>query len=366
MKRICTEAEKELLYKNRDQMLEGIYHTASRSKLSHTLAAIFLAGITAIAVSALLIVAFHPSKIVAIVLFLFCFFLFNAVFAAILNTFRINKAKKAFMKQENLMINGATLVGVDAGNQFVYIEDDFLDEKGRPVLIEYPSRVLEISQEDEGKRFLVIYDSDSNFQLVRLNEELKDLVPSSSPHELTGDWSDHTRIPHPNMANVDREGHALSQGEKEKFADLYVKVVQSVSIRMIKHSLAALAVIAVILCFLLSIAEGGYPLAKTVPIAVGGWVGLVLLLAILLQIGKVNLRRQGRKLAHVKEVVFHSYVIEDNSTTVKVYEWVDGKAVLREYSAGNVAMDTRYGSIIYKFTNEKGKEVLLNRRPVGK
>ena len=45
MKRICTESEKALLYKNRKQILEGIYQTASRSRFSHAFIVIFLSVI---------------------------------------------------------------------------------------------------------------------------------------------------------------------------------------------------------------------------------------------------------------------------------------------------------------------------------
>ncbi|MCH5265609.1 MAG: hypothetical protein J1F02_06895 [Lachnospiraceae bacterium] len=371
MKRICTEAEKELLYKNRGQMLEGIYQTASKSKLSYIFIGIFLSAIAMLAVTFLIaaIFEFKMSKIVLAIVMMFLFFLFYAIFAAILNTFRINKEKKNFIKKENLKINGATLVAMESENCFIYIEDDVLDKTGKPIIFEYPSRVLEMSREDEGKRCIVLYDSDSNFQLVRVNEELSGLIPNdSSDYPLTGEYSEYTRLPHPNVENVERDGRPISEGEKEKFADLYVKVVRSVSSRFIKKGVIALAILAVIICVLLDNVEGGYPLEKTLPIAGVVWGGYVLLLFVISALGKQNLRRQGRKLVYVKEVVFHSYImdVEGSSATVKVYEWKDGQVQLCEYWAGNVAMNTVYGSILYKFTNQKGDTVLLNTSPVEK
>lgn len=370
MKRVCTESEKELLYKNRDQMLEGIYQTASRSKLSHAFIVIFLSGIAMIAGVFLATVTFHPSKPVLIIWMLFCFFLARAIFSAIFNTIRINKGKKAFMHKDHLMINGATLVEVVDSNSFVYIEDDVLDEEGKPILIGYPARFLDVSQEDVGKRFLVIYDSDSNYQLVRLNNELSGLIPNHSPfYPLEGELNEYSHIPHPNMANVEKDGHELTESEKEKFARLYVKVVQSVSFRMMKTGMLGVVIASLVFCVLVSTAEGGYPLEKTLPIAVAAWAGLALFMLFGILIGKGNLRRQAMSFIYVKEVIFHSYIIGDNTMTVKVYEWNDGQVQLCEYPAGNVAMNTVYGSMLYKFTTRKGLKgdyVLVNTSPVGK
>ena len=42
MRRLCTESEKELLYKNRKQMLKGIFETSSRSKLAPVFVSLFI------------------------------------------------------------------------------------------------------------------------------------------------------------------------------------------------------------------------------------------------------------------------------------------------------------------------------------
>lgn len=365
MKRICTESEKVLLYKNRDQILEGIYQTASRSKLSHVFILIFLSAITMFAGIFWVGYTFDASKPVLIIWMLICFAVPYSIFSMILNTLRINKEKKSFIKKNNLMINGATLVNIDVNDQFFYIEDDFVDEEGKPIIIEYPSHLLEISQEDIGKRFLVIYDSDFNFQLARLNDELKGLIPSySSFYPLAGELSEYSCIPHPAMANVEKSGHKLSENEKKKFADLYVKVVQSVALMNMKTAIMIMTIGGVII--FLIITTDGYPLDKTLPIGAAAWVGVVLYGYLLTCISKVNLKRQGMKFVYVKEVVFHSYIFDYNRGEVKVYEWNDGQVQLCEYPAGNVVADTVYGSILYKFTNQKGDYVLLNTSPVSK
>lgn len=368
MKRICTESEKALLYKNRKQILEGIYQTASKSRLSHAFIAIFLSAIAMFAGIFGLAYLFHASKPVLIIGILICFAVSHSIFVMILNELRIKKEKRAFTKKKNLMINGATLVKIEAGDRFLYIEDDFLDEDGKPIMLEYPSRLLEISQEDVGKRFLVIYDDDCNFQLVRLNDKLRGLIPdSSSFYPLSGEVSEYSRLSHPNMKDLEKDGHKLSGHEKEEFANLYVKVVQSISFRFVKVSMITMAVLAVILCVLLDNAEGGYPLKETLPIGAAAWIGFALFVLIGNMIGKGNFKRQGMKLIHVKEVIFHSYIFEGTTITVKVYEWYNGQVRLRGYPAGNhVAADTVYGSVLYKLTKQDGDCILMNTTPVGK
>ena len=252
MKRVCTESEKALLYKNRSQMLEGIYQTASKSKLGQSFISLALSVIFMFAGLFLIAYTFDVPKLVLIIWMLVSLFVFNAVFSMILNTLRINREKRAFIKRKNLMINGATLVAIEDNNCFLYIEDDFLDKEGKPILIEYPSRVFEMSQEDVGKRFLVIYDGASNFQLARLNDALKDLIPAySSFYPLAGESSEYSRVPHPNVANIDKYGHELSGSEKEKFADLYVEVAQSIGSRYRKVVLIIETICFLFICFLL-------------------------------------------------------------------------------------------------------------------
>ncbi len=368
MKRICTESEKALLYKNRKRILEGIYQTASRSRFSHAFIVIFLSVIAMFAGLWGFGYLFHDSKPVMFLGMLICFAVSHSIFHMIFNELRIKRAKKAFMKKETLMINGATLVQIETDGRFLYIEDDFLDEAGKPILLEYPSRLLEISQEDVGKRFLVLYDDDCNFQLVRLNDSLRGLIPdNSSFYTLTGELSEYSRLPHPNMGNLEKDGHELSGHEKEKFANLYANVVQSIIFRSLKTVTITMAVPLTILSILLNFTEDGCALNKTFLIEAAAIIGLLLIPLICKVIGKEILRQQGMNLIHVKEVIFHSYVINSSTITVKVYEWYNGQARLCRYPAGNqVAHDTVYGSVLYKFTKQNGDCFLMNTSPVGK
>lgn len=367
MKRACTESEKALLYKNRKQMLEGIYQTASKSKLGQSLLVIALSAVVMFAGLFLIGMTFKASKPVLIIWLLASFVISRTIFSALMNTFRINKEKRAFIKKKDLMINGATLVRIEDNNRFIYIEDDFLDEEGRPIILEYPSRVFEMSQEDVGKRFLVIHDGASGFQLVRLNDELKNLIPAYSPfYPLAGDLSEYSRVPHPNVAVLDKTGHELSGAEKEEFADLYAKVAQSIGSRTRRIALIIETILFLFICFLLNIVDGGYPLEKTLPICAIAWCIMLLYAFLLSCIGRIKNKRQGKSIVYVKEVVFHSYSIDNSRAEVTVYEWDEDKVRMREYPAAKVSPDTEYGSLLYKFTNQKGDDVVINTKPLGR
>lgn len=367
MKRVCTETEKELLYKNRDQMLDDIFWTATRSNYGSVFVGLVISGIIALAGMLVTAIFLFPgaSKLTLTICMGIIYIIAYVIYFIITSNLKVKKEAKAFLKKKDLMINEATIVEADgAAERFSYIEDDFRDEEGRPIIIDYPSCPREITPEDVGKRILIMYDGNSNFQLIRVNEELRSLVKDYSPdYPLAEDISEYMRVPHPNMADIDKEGHDLSESEKKKFADLYVRIVRGISFKMAKTGLVVLFVSLVVICILLNGAEGGYPLSQTLPFAVIGYAGLVVFFWLMSCIGKVNIRRQA-DFVHVKEVVFHSYVIKEHSATVHVYEWNDGQVQMCDYFAGNVSAKTMYGNKLYKFTTPKGKEVLLNTNPV--
>lgn len=360
MKRLCTKAEKELLNNNKEQMLTGIYRTAARSKYSHTIITLILSLFIMIAGVAWVVTAFNVTGS-AVTLFALLFLgLSNLIISRILNALRVKRVAGKFLKQENLMLNGATLIEVEEGDHFSYIEDDFLDENGNPIIIDYPSCPSDITAADAGKRILIMYASDSNFQLVRLNEELRGLIPdTSAAYPLAEKPEQYTHVPHPNMLQIPKTEHKLSPREQEEFADWYVKSVQGASFKVMKICSIILLVCAAILCTVLHVTTEEYPLSKTLPICAAIIVGLAVLFWLLSRLGKVNIRRQAHFVA-MEKVVFHSYAIEDRIVKIYVYEWNYGRARLCEYPAGNVSASTAYGSIIYKFTNANGDYTLLN------
>ncbi|MBQ4521983.1 MAG: hypothetical protein IJA10_03415 [Lachnospiraceae bacterium] len=370
MKRLCTESEKELLYKNRKQMLKGIFQTASKSGFAPQFVSLFIS----IILTLVLVIFFTMKlgnqfqvtefKIKAWIIFLL--FAIEVVVSAIMNVFRVKKEAKRFIKRKNIMINGGNIVAVDAADRFAYIEDDVRDEEGRPIIMDYPSCDYDIMPEEVGNRIIILHDGDSGFQLVKVNDELKGLIPNGTQdYPLTEELQNYTRVPHPNMIKIDKVGHDIPENEKDSYADWYVKAVQGEAFKVAKICSFIIVIAIAVICIILSIGEKGCPLWKTLPIGAAGCAGFALFLWLLSRINKVNIKRQVQ-FTYVKEVIFHSYIFQNNVTKVYVYEWNQGQIQLLEYPAGNVAMKTGYGSVLYKFTDKKGKYVLTNKIPSGK
>ncbi|MBQ9983570.1 MAG: hypothetical protein IJP29_03190 [Lachnospiraceae bacterium] len=273
------------------------------------------------------------------------------------------KPIKDFFDGDNLVINGATIVEVDAG-KFSYIEDDRRTESGNYIIIDNPENTSDMTQSNVGDRILVVYNEDFHFQLMKLNEELKGLVSEegvncTSEQEL----SQCMRVPHPNVLRIKKDVHELTDKEREEYAELHLAVRRSITSKGMKYCFIAMVVIAVILCVALNFVEGGYPFSQTVPIAVAvcGGIGLFSLLAF--PIGNVNIKRQGQ-FKDVKEVVYRCSSERNNDVTEYVYEWIDGELLICEYPYCEIWSGTQFGDVLYKFTNMKGEPVLQNIKPV--
>ncbi len=361
MKRVCTEEEKELLLKNKKQMLQGINWT-SRNGSWGVMAVVYIVPVF-IAFAAMMpfIIMYDLHWIIIGLGLTVVDFISSTILWLIINSIRSKKETKAFLSQKNLSVNGATIVEVSGLDSFAYIEDDVHDETGKPIIIGYPSTSGEIEDKEVGSRLLVMYDDAGNYQLFKLNDELKSLIPSyTADYPLAGFVDEYMRVPHPNMICIEKEGRDLTDTEREEFANMYVKRVQGVSLGMAKKAYIALFIIGAIFVTLLNFVEDGVPFETSLPYAVLIYVGFGAFFSLMFLLGRVNLKRQGQ-FVHKQEVVFRSYDINNNVATVRVYEWENGCSLEKEYPAGNVSTKTKYGSVIYKFTNKKGKPVLINR-----
>lgn len=369
MKRICTEDEKKLLFKNRNQLLKGIYQTASQSKYSRIFVGLFFSIVTLLAGMYFILEYTNGSKWVFWLWFIIAFTIPNVIVSIIMNKIRIKKEAKAFLKQENLMINGATLVDMDLTlGAMVYIEDDFLDEDGRPYLISYPAATSDLKLEDIGKRMLVMYDSEDSFQLMKVNEELRSLIPNYSEHyPLNMEGEAYQFVPHPNAVKIDYVGHKLSEEEKETYAKDYVKMVQGEAFKVMKISGVIIFVCIMFLSVMLGlVGDMGVGIETTIPVGLLICLGLVGFILLMRQIGKVNLKRQALKFDYVQEVIFYSYNVNQRGKTVScelnVYEWAEDHFKLGSYPGGNVSPNTKYGTVIYKYTNQKGANIFINKK----
>ena len=366
MKRVCTESEKELLLKNKKQMLQGINWT-SRNGSWGTKAVVGIVPVfIAVAVMAPFIIKFDLPWLVIVVCLMVIDFISSIILWLVINSQRAKKETKAFLAQKNLSINGATVVEVGGVDRFAYIEDDVHDENGKPIIIDYPSTSYEIEENEVGKRLLIMYAEDGSYQLLKVNDELKGLIPAySQDYPLGGQIEEYIRVPHPNMLHMEKEEKVLSDVERAEYAKLSVKIIQGAAFGVAKKAYVALFFIIAIMVILLHFVEGGIPLETSLPYAVLGYLGLGAFFVLMSFIGKSNISRQSQYVS-MKEVVFHSYTIDNNLAKVTVYEWKDGRPEIMEYFAGNVSAKTKYGTIIYKFLNKKGKEVLLNKELMNK
>lgn len=361
MKRVCTEEEKELLLKNKKQMLQGINWTSRHGSWGVTaivsIVPILIACVTVVP----FIIKYDWSWLVIILSMIVVDLISGFVLWLIINSARTKKETKRFLSQKNLSINGATVVDVGGVNCFAYIEDDIYDENGKPIIIDYPSTSYEVEENEVGKRMLVMYDDEGNFQLVKINEALEGLIPSySQDYPLAGEVEEYARVPHPNMLRIEKEAKVLTDAERAEYAKLSVKIIQGEAIGVVKKAYIALFFIVAVLISLLHFVEDGVPLETTLPYAILGYVGLGALFLLMSFIGRFNIRRQCQFIT-MQEVVFHSYVIENNIAKVMVYEWDNGCTQKKEYFAGHVSPKTKYGTIIYKFLAKEDKCWLLNK-----
>lgn len=366
MRRVCTEAEKELLLKNKKQMLQGINWT-SRNGSWGVMAVVYIVPIF-IAFAAMMpfIIMFDLHWLVIGIGLTVVDFIASAILWLIINSIHSKKETKAFLAQKNLSVNGATIVEVSGVDRFAYIEDDVYDENRKPIIIGYPSTSGEIDNKEVGSRILVMYDDEGNYQLLKLNDELKSLIPSyTADYPLVGSSEEYLRVQHPNMVCIEKEGRDLTDTEREEYAKMYVKQVQGMALGMAKKAYIALFFIGAVFVTLLNYVEDGVPFETSIPYAILIYLGLGAFFGLMFLLGRVNIKRQGQ-FVYKQEVVFRSYDINNNVATVRVYEWENGRPVEKEYPAGNVSTKTKYGSIIYKFVNKKGKHVLINRNPVKK
>lgn len=154
-------------------VLKGIYGASSKSGYSRILVGLAVSMVVMFAGLIPLLELFGGNEAVMWIWFAFSFSVPNIITRMIMNRISIKRKVKAFLNADNLAVNGATIVGINpAKGTILYIEDDFDNHDGRPVIIEYPALGSELNAEDIGKRLVVMYDSDTSFQLMKLNESL--------------------------------------------------------------------------------------------------------------------------------------------------------------------------------------------------
>ncbi len=362
MKRQCNENERSMLFKNRNQMLKGIYKTSAKSSYGSMFAGLGLSIILMFAGIFPLVDIFDAPKFVFYLWIAFCFTVPNNIIRKVITSIGINKEAKKFLKNENLSINGATIVNIDLTNGVIsYIEDDFLNTDGSPIIIDYPALPSELKMDYIGKRILIMYNNTSTFQLMLVNDELARLIPSySEAYPLMKPIEAHKHIPHPNANSIPFCGHVPSDKEKENLSELYVTKTQGDSVKVLKWCFPILYICVLFLCIVLGVSENS--LSTSIPIGLAVCVGFTVFILLMRRIGKNNMKKAA-DFTYVQEVIFHSNVINQYgrqvSTELKVYEWKNNHFELTSYPGQAAPQKTVYGTVLYKFTNSKGKLLFM-------
>ena len=373
MKRLCTKQEREVLYKNRGQIIKGMVAPTANERWSDLFilifGTIFLAGGMLVGLYYFLAVTdqfwilpdgkCRPEVII-------CLFIAFWVIEKIMSLIERNREAREFKKRNDIRINGATIVEINPSGHFSYMEDDFYDETGRPVILDDLFSNGEVRLEEVGKRILVMYVGESDFRLVKLNEELSGLIPdATADYPLKEDLYSYMRVPHPNMVNIEKTEHDLSESEKTCFADFYVKAVRKDYAKMQKVAAIGMMICIVILSVLFGSAEKGYPvLEKCVMYGAAGLAGLVVFFGLLTIINK-KLTRKRAKFVSVKKVVLVDQGVRNKRYVTRVFEWEQEQAKLCEYEDANcIPRNIANGSILYKLVNPKGKMTFLDGKQV--
>lgn len=368
MKRLCTKQEREILYKNRKQMLKGNFGTAANMRWGDVFVSLGLAIIIWFGLMFYImftdVVKVDFTKGGMKCLLILCLLVVYSIVGKVMSRIRRKREEKRFQKKEDVMVNGATIVEVDSAGNFAYIEDDVYDENGKPIIMDYPSISGQMKMRDVGKRMLVLYDGEFGFWLVTVNEELKGLIPDTTyDYPLKENIQSYTRVPHPNLVTIEKTEHNLSESEKAFFSDLYMKAEHKVYAKMQKVCGVIFTVCIIFFTVLFCNIEEGYAISTCIMFGVVGFFCMIAFLG-LMGVLRKKISKGKSKFVAVKQVVFVSQGMRDRLSVVKVLEWDQDQVQIGEYQQNELPAKTPYGSVIYKLVNPKGKIILLNANPV--
>ena len=96
-------------------------------------------------------------------------------------------------------------------------------------------------------------------------------------------------------------------------------------------------------------------------------LGLFGFIMLMRMIGRRNMKKTS-DFEFVQEVLFYSNVIEQSGRTVSyylnVYEWKNGVYEVVSYSYSAMPRGTKYGDVLYKLTNKKGKNLFIRKKDI--
>ncbi len=374
MKRLCSEMERQILCNNKNMIYKGMYETdvkGSNATMFIGLAVSFifmLAGIVPMVILSEELNLEEYSKAIFGIWVLFSLSVPNVITRIIIHKIKVKRQISKFVNKSTIAINGATIVGVSADcNMVAYIEDGYVDEKGNPIIIDYPITSSELYTMSAGMRMIVMYESDTSFQLMRVNEQLRGMIPMyDEKYPLQNDPASYKRVPHPNAYNISATPRMLDEVERQKIAEAFVTKNQEAPKKAIKVCSVCFFIAIMVLAVILSNVEG-VDVGIGLLIGVAVWGGLMLLFILASMIGKVRFRNMATFYC-VQEVIFHSNIIENIGRSVNcqanVFEWMNGTCNIVSYPMVNIPKPIKYGDVVYKLTSTNGKTHFLKKEDV--
>jgi len=362
MKRICTEEEKNVLYKNRHCILYDTFDKQHGNNISIILLGAFIGIIAGIFLALYLDT---PSSIEFILLL--CIMLSIIILQLISKFIGGTKDKRNVFKKYDIEINGATVVSINPKeNCFIYIEDDYYDVNGKLAKLYSPLHFYK--NLTVGMRIMTIRSSDNSYFLMALNEQTQNLIPLYTSINLFDPSSYHLisarTLPHPNAVYMDVNPHALAPNEKEGILNKYYPsdtkfyVTMALVLEFIIVAVFALIFLCLTSSDIIS-AQKDYLLFFILAIP----INILLTYLYLKQIKKVRTRIRNNDI-YVQRVLLiefsYQFVGYAPINNIVVYEYKDQALTKQTYANTLSAKSTSYGSIIYKYTI--GKNVIFSNK----
>ncbi|MBQ4523751.1 MAG: hypothetical protein IJA10_12475 [Lachnospiraceae bacterium] len=309
--------------------------------------------------------------------FLFVSGIISAVLAVrivnfILLTFRVRRSKRKFLKKQDFLLNGATVISVKDDKlfevEYVFVEDDEYLSSGVPYGIAVKSFKCDVKDIKEGERLLLIYENDGrnglsgniSLQIMRMAPEIEDMIPKEgSLNEETMNLKKLMCFPHPNAAKIEKEVRRLEPSEKKEVNRWFLKKEK----RIKRNILLGFGTVFFV-CYTLFVVQ----LADLGKLENGlqGKELLVCILAILAVISLLvflgwaceKIIRSGLEIEYVQEILFKEVKAKSKGQTYPVfYEWNGSKFTEKEYIYGSYRAE--YGKVFCKYMNEKGGVILV-------
>lgn len=355
MRRQCTELEKEILYNNRGDILSGTLE----GRHGNGVVPIFIGIVVGAVISIPIAFAMRLTDKYAIEgVMLVCIAIAIAGIQIVFRKIGISRDKNKIFKDQQVDINGATILGINNKDGFfVYVEDDFYDGQGRLQKIAFP--VNDPDKIAPGMRIMAVRTSDGSYFLMNVSNETRGFISGYSPVNLSdqnaAQMLSQSMIPHPNAFYMDVNPRLLTQNEKVAFLNNAGSFnAKNDKIGMVCFSVSIIIIALLTFVILVGsevITQFRYAMLWLAGLIVVG-VGLIILFKKLLQIRS---KKRFEQDVYVQRVLLISYDFNyigfSAQAVLRVYEYVNGVMDTQSYLYPVYNEKKPYGTVLYKCTS---------------